>query len=171
MGYYSNYRGIEPILRLSEASKADLATTSDLVTDSMSALGIEVNELEGFLDKVAKTSTSANTSVIELMEAFITSGGKANSLGIDLSELSSVLGVMASRGYKGAQAGRGLSALLTNLTSPIGQAKEALEELNFSSFDSQGNFIGLGRTLYKLENALKGMTQEQKSYILINDSW
>ncbi|AID44731.1 Phage tail length tape-measure protein [Candidatus Arthromitus sp. SFB-mouse-NL] len=154
--------GIEPILRLSEASKADLATTSDLVTDSMSALGIEVNELEGFLDKVAKTSTSANTSVIELMEAFITSGGKANSLGIDLSELSSVLGVMASRGYKGAQAGRGLSALLTNLTSPIGQAKEALEELNFSAFDSQGNFIGLGRTLYKLENALKGMTQEQR---------
>lgn len=154
--------GIEPILRLSEASKADLATTSDLVTDSMSALGIEVNELEGFLDKVAKTSTSANTSVIELMEAFITSGGKANSLGIDLSELSSVLGVMASRGYKGAQAGRGLSALLTNLTSPIGQAKEALAELNFSAFDSQGNFIGLGGTLYKLENALKGMTQEQR---------
>lgn len=154
--------GIEPVLRLSEAAKADLATTSDLVTDSMSALGIEVGGLEGFLDKVAKTSTSANTSAVELMEAFITAGGKANSLGIDISELSSVLGVMGSRGYKGAQAGRGLSALLTNLTSPVGQAKKALDELNFSAFDSQGNFIGLGQTLYKLEDSLKGMTQEQR---------
>ena len=154
--------GIEPVLRLSEAAKADLATTSDLVTDSMSALGIEVGGLEGFLDKVAKTSTSANTSAVDLMEAFITAGGKANSLGIDISELSSVLGVMGSRGYKGAQAGRGLSALLTNLTSPVGQAKKALDELNFSAFDSQGNFIGLGQTLYKLEDSLKGMTQEQR---------
>lgn len=154
--------GIEPILRLSEASKADLATTSDLVTDSMSALGLQVNDLNGFLDKVSKTSTSANTSSLQLMESFIITGGKVKSLGGDLSETSAILGTMANRGLKGAEAGRGLSAIITNLTSPSGQAKEALDALNFSAFDSAGSFIGLEATFKKLQSSLQGMTQEQK---------
>lgn len=154
--------GIEPILRLSEASKTDLATTSDLVTDSMSALGLEVGDLGGFLDKVSKTSTSANTSSIELMESFIVTGGKVKSLGADISEVSTILGTMANRGLKGAEAGRGLSAILTNLTSPTGQAKEALSDLNFSAFDAEGNFIGLENTFRKLIYSLEGMTQEQR---------
>lgn len=154
--------GIEPILRLSEASKADLATTSDLVTDSMSALGLEINDLNGFLDKVTETSRSANTSSLDLMEAFIITGGKAKSLGADISEVSTVLGTMANRGLKGSEAGRGLSAILTNLTSPVGQAEKALSDLNFSAFDSNGNFIGLENTFRKLTKSLEGMTQEQK---------
>lgn len=154
--------GIEPILRMSEAGKADLATTSDLVTDSMSALGIQVNELGGFLDKVSKTSTSSNTSILQMMEAFIVAGGKSKSLGGDITELSGILGVMANRGLKGSEAGRGLSAILTNLTSPTGQAKKALDELGFSAFDSSGNFIGLEKSFYKLQDSLKDMTQEQR---------
>ena len=154
--------GIEPILRMSEAGKADLATTSDLVTDSMSALGIQVDELGGFLDKVSKTSTSSNTSILEMMDAFIVAGGKSKSLGGDITELAGLLGVMANRGIKGAEAGRGLSAILTNLTSPTGQVQKALEELNFSAFDSNGNFIGLEKTFYKLKDSLKGMNQEQR---------
>lgn len=154
--------GIEPILRVSEASKSDLATTSDLVTDSMSALGLQVGELGGFLDKVTKTSTSANTSTLQLMEAFIITGGKTKSLGADISEVSAILGVMANRGLKGSEAGRGLSAIITNLTSPVGQAKEALKELNFSAFDAEGNFIGLENTFRKLQSSLHGMTQEQR---------
>ena len=154
--------GIEPILRMSEAGKADLATTSDLVTDSMSALGIQVNELGGFLDKVSKTSTSSNTSILQMMEAFIVAGGKSKSLGGDITELSGILGVMANRGLKGSEAGRGLSAILTNLTSPTGQAQKALNELGFSAFDSNGNFIGLEKTFYKLQDSLKDMNQEQR---------
>ena len=154
--------GIEPILRMSEAGKADLATTSDLVTDSMSALGIQVNELGGFLDKVSKTSTSSNTSILQTMEAFIVAGGKSKSLGGDIIELSGILGVMANRGLKGSEAGRGLSAILTNLTSPTGQAQKALNELGFSAFNSNGNFIGLEKTFYKLKDSLKGMNQEQR---------
>lgn len=154
--------GIEPILRMSEAGKADLATTSDLVTDSMSALGIQVNELGGFLDKVSKTSTSSNTSILQMMEAFIVAGGKSKSLGGDITELSGILGVMANRGLKGSEAGRGLSAILTNLTSPTGQAQKALNELRFSAFDSSGNFIGLEKSFYKLQDSLKDMTQEQR---------
>lgn len=154
--------GIEPILRMSEAGKADLATTSDLVTDSMSALGIQVNELGGFLDKVSKTSTSSNTSILQMMEAFIVAGGKSKSLGGDITELSGILGVMANRGLKGSEAGRGLFAILTNLTSPTGQAQKALNELGFSAFDSSGNFIGLEKSFYKLQDSLKDMTQEQR---------
>ena len=154
--------GIEPILRMSESGKADLATTSDLVTDSMSALGIQVDELGGFLDKVSKTSTSSNTSILEMMDAFIVAGGKSKSLGGDITELAGLLGVMANRGLKGAEGGRGLSAILTNLTSPTGQAQKALKELGFSAFDVNGNFIGLEKSFYKLQDSLKDMTQEQR---------
>ena len=147
---------------MSEAGKADLATTSDLVTDSMSALGIQVNELGGFLDKVSKTSTSSNTSILQMIEAFIVAGGKSKSLGGDITKLSGILGVMANRGLKGSEAGRGLFAILTNLTSPTGQAQKALNELGFSAFDSSGNFIGLEKSFYKLQDSLKDMTQEQR---------
>lgn len=158
--------GIEPVLRLAEAGNLDLARASDLVTDSMSALGLEVSELPQFLDKVAKSSATSNTSIDQLMEAFLIVGGKANSLGVDLDELSTVLGVMANRGIKGAEAGRGLSAILTNLTAPTGQAKEALADLGLTAFDKQGNFIGLENVIKNLSRSTENLTQEEKNLYL-----
>jgi len=158
--------GIEPVLRLAEAGNLDLARASDLVTDSMSALGLEVSELPQFLDKVAKSSATSNTSIDQLMEAFLIVGGKANSLGVNLDELSTVLGVMANRGIKGAEAGRGLSAILTNLTAPTGQAEKALEALGLTAFDGQGNFIGLENVIKNLSRSTENLTQEEKNLYL-----
>lgn len=158
--------GIEPVLRLAEAGNLDLARASDLVTDSMSALGLEVSELPQFLDKVAKSSATSNTSIDQLMEAFLIVGGKANSLGVDLDELSTVLGVMANRGIKGAEAGRGLSAILTNLTAPTGQAEKALGALGLTAFDGQGNFIGLENVIKNLSRSTENLTQEEKNLYL-----
>ena len=92
---------LEPVLRLSEAGNLELARTSDLVTDSMSALGLEVGYLDKYLDQVAKTSTLTNTNIDSLMEAFIETGGMAKTLGIETNELSAALGTLANAGYKG----------------------------------------------------------------------
>lgn len=155
--------GIEPVLKLSSAGNIDLARASDLVTDSMSALGVEIHELDAYLNVMAKTAQSSNTDIDQLGEAFITAGGKLRDLGVDFEEGAIALGLMANAGIKGSEAGRGLSAILTNLTHPTGQAKKAMEELGISVFDSNGEFIGIEEALKKVDGALAGMTQEQKN--------
>lgn len=155
--------GLEPILRLSEAGNMDLARASDLVTDSMSALGVEVKDLPAYLDNVAEASRSSNTSIDQLMQAYVTAGGNLNQFNIPLEESTALLGVMANNGIKGSEAGRGLNAMLINLTSGAGRAGTAMEELNISAFDSEGQFIGLEKTLRLVNEATKDMTDEQRA--------
>lgn len=73
---------------------------------------------------------------------------------------------MANRGIKGAEAGRGLSAILTNLTAPTGQAEKALEALGLTAFDGQGNFIGLENVIKNLSRSTENLTQEEKNLYL-----
>lgn len=78
--------GLEPILRMSEAAGADLALTADLTTDSMAALGIEVNDLNRYLDIVAKSQSSANTSATQMLEAYISCDGTFKNINAPLEE-------------------------------------------------------------------------------------
>lgn len=155
--------GVEPMIKLSSAGKIDLARTADLVTDSMSALGVEIHELDEYLDVMSATSQNSNTSIEQLGDAFVTAGGKLRDLGIRFDEGAAALGVMANAGIKGSEAGRGLSAILTNLTAPTGSAKKAIEELGISVFDSNGEFVGIEESLRRVDEALNGMTQEQQA--------
>lgn len=152
-----------PMLKLSSAANMDLGRTSDLVTDTMSALGLEIDDLDGYLDVLAQTSRKSNTDVDQLGEGFLTVGGRLRDLGVDLEEGAAALGILANNGIKGTSAGRGLNAILTNLTAPTGRAKEAMEELGISVFDSNGEFIGIEESLKLVEGSMVGMTSEQKN--------
>lgn len=156
---------LEPVLRLSEAGNIDLARTSDLVTDSMSALGLTTEQLVPYLDQVAQTSRNANTDIDALMEAFIIVGGTIRDLKIPLDEANALLGIMANRGIKGAEAGNSLSSILINLTTGAGQAGTAMKKLNFSAFDSEGKFKGVANILKELNGLLQGATEEQKNMV------
>lgn len=159
-------KSIYPTLRLSEAGNMDLARTSDLVTDSMSSLGIEADELQGYLDKVAKTAASSNTNIDALMEAFVGSGGTINNMNIPLSEASAILGVMANRGTKASEASHAFNSVLINLTTGAGQAGEAMKKLGLSAFDSNKKFKGYANVLKELNEKIKDMDDESKSYYL-----
>jgi TP901 family phage tail tape measure protein len=154
---------IEPVLRLSEAGGIDLARASDLATDAMSALGIEAQGLEGFLDVVANTSTKANSSIEQLNEAFIAVGGQFKNLGTPITEANALLGILANRGIKGSEAGNGLSTVLINLTTGAGQAGVAMKALNISAFDADGNFRGVSTVLKDLNAKFSTMTVEQQT--------
>jgi len=157
---------LEPVLRLSEATQMDLATCSDLVTDSMSALGLTVDELSGYLDVACKANNKSNQTAQQLMEAYIGCGGTLNNLNISVEDSATALGVLANRGIKGSEAGNKLNSVLVNLTSGTGQAGEMMEKLGISAFDSEGNFIGLEETLKVLNNALAGLTEEERNVAL-----
>lgn len=159
-------QALMPMLKLSSAGNMELGRTSDLVTDSMSALGIGIDDLDDYLDILAQTSRNSNTDIDALGEAFVQVGGRLNLLGVETSEAAVALGILGDNGIKGSEAGRGLNAILTNLTAPTGQAKKALDELGVSAFDSAGEFIGIEETLKLVEGSMEGMTQEQQNMYL-----
>lgn len=159
-------QALPKILQLSEATGMELGRTSDLVTDSMAALGLTVDELPVYLDKVAKAQTASNQSAEQLMEAYLGVGGLFKDLGIDITESAAALGVLANRGTKGTEAATALNATLLNLTTGTGEAGKMMESLGLSAFDSKGKFIGLQNVLKKVSIATAGMTQEQKNATL-----
>lgn len=156
--------GIEPILHLAEAGALDLGRASDLVTDSMAALGLKVTDLDGYLDKVAKTAASSNTDIDALMEAMVIAGGTFERFNVPLEEANAFLGVMANRGFKGSEAGTALNAIMARLTSGTGQAADALEELGISAFDSEGNFKGMEVVMREVKSALDAMDDESRAH-------
>lgn len=104
-GYDTNksVQTLPTVLNLAAAGNMDLATASDMVTDSMSALGDKAGTVESFVDKMAKTSQKSNTSVQQLGEALLTVGGTAKSLAGGVTEANTVLGIFADNGVKGAK--------------------------------------------------------------------
>lgn len=156
--------GIEPVLHLAEAGALDLGRASDLVTDSMSALGLEVKDLPGYLNKVAQTSRKSNTNMDALMEAMNIAGGTFSRFNVPLEEANAFLGVLANRGTKASEAGTAVNAIMDRLTSGTGQASKALEKLGISAFDSEGNFKGMETVMREINDALSGMTDEQKAH-------
>jgi len=156
-----------PVLRLSEATGADLATTSDLVTDSMSAMGLKSEELSTYLDMTAKANNAANHSATQLMEGIIGSGGAARAAGVDMYDLSTALGILADNGTKGSEAGTAMNAILVRMTTHD-KAATAFEKLGVSVFDATGNFRGLENILVDLNSAMEGMSTEDIDFYLKN---
>lgn len=146
--------GLMPILRASEAGAMDLATCSDLVTDSMSAMGIAVGDLQHYLDVCAKTQSSANTSMEELLQAYVGCGGMLKALNVPLETSATLLGTLANRGIKGSEAGTALNSILVNLIGANKNAASAMKDMGVSAFDAQGRFIGLEETLKLVKSKL-----------------
>ena len=158
--------GIEPILRLSEAGLMDLATTSDLVTDSMGGLQLTTKELNSYLDKVAQTSRTSNTTIQELMEAFINCGATTTNLGIELHEASAALGILANNGSKGYEAGTKLNSILTRMTAQSTIASGAWDRIGVSVYTADGQFRGLTTILSETKEKFAELTQEEQQYFL-----
>lgn len=153
---------LEPVLRLSEATQMDLVRSSDLVTDSMSALGLSVDSLGEYLDVCTAANNNANTTAEALMEAFIGCGGAAKTVGADMIDMATALGVLANNGTKGAEAGTALNSMLVRISSKD-TAIKAMKDLGVSAFDASGNFIGLNEVLVQLSDAMANLTTEQQT--------
>lgn len=153
--------GLEPILRLSEATNMDLARASDLVTDSMSALGLGVEGMEDYLNLAVQAQRASNTTAESLMEAFIGCGGAAKTAGVDMGDLSTALGVLANSGTKGAEAGTALNSIIMRMTSKD-VAIKAMKQLGVSVYDASGNFRGLEAVLTDVSAAMAGMSADDK---------
>ena len=156
-------KALPSVLRLSEATGLDLARTSDLVTDSMSAAGIAIDDLSGYLDVAATANNKSNQTAEMLMEAYIGVGGVLNNLKVPIEDSATVLGILANRGIKGSEAGNALNAVMSNLTAGMGQAGKEMKRLGLSAFDSEGNFKGMKEMFSDLNDVLSEMTDEERN--------
>lgn len=162
----TSVKALPSVLKLSEATGLDLARTSDLVTDSMAATGVGVDGLSSYLDICTRAQNKSNQTAEQLMEAYIGVGGTMKNLNVPVQDSATALGVLANRGIKGSEAGTAMNAIMVNLTSGAGEAGEMMSSLGISAFDSNGKFIGLQATLQKVNDATKGMSDEQRNATL-----
>lgn len=155
------------VLNLAAAGSMDLAYASDLVTDSMSALGLDIKDMAGFADQMAKASSSSNTSVAQLGEAILVCGGQARLAGMNTVELNTALGILADNGIKGSEGGTALRNTLKNLYTPTAAARQELEKLGVSVADkTTGEMRDLQSVLQDLNLALNDLNPDERMNVM-----
>lgn len=154
------------VLNLAAAGSMDLATASDMVTDSQTALGLSIDETNTLVDQMAQTSSKSNTSVQQLGDAILTIGGTAKNMSGGITEMNAVLGVLADNGIKGSEAGTHLRNIILSLSAPTDNAAATLEQLGISATDAEGNMRPLPDIMEDLNMAMDDLTQEEKTQAL-----
>jgi TP901 family phage tail tape measure protein len=125
--------GIDGVLNLAAASGADLATTSDIVTDALTAMGLQAGDAAHLADVMAAASSNANTNVEMMGETFKYVAPVAGSLGYSIEDTATAIGLMANAGIKSSQAGTALRGALTRITKPSKEAQEAMLKLGLAT--------------------------------------
>lgn len=155
--------GIEGILSLAAASGEDLATTSDIVTDALTAFNMKAADAGHFSDVMAAAASNANTTVSGMGETFKYAGSMAGALGYSIEDVALMTGLMANTGIKATMAGTSLNSIFTRLSTNTNGAADAMSKLGIEFFDTHGNARDLSDVMGELRKATAGMNAEQKS--------
>lgn len=155
--------GITGVMNLASASGEDLAMVSDIVTDSLTAFGLQASESGRLADVLAAASSNANTNVAMLGESFKYVAPVAGALGYNIEDTSVALGLMANAGIKASQAGTSLRTFLTNLAAPTANSSKAIKDLSINLEDSQGKMLPLSNVLQQLRSSFTNLTEAQKA--------
>ena len=155
--------GISGVMSLAAASGEDLALTADIVTDSLTAFGLEAKDAAHFSDVLAMTANATNTDVANLGYTFKYVAPVAGALGYSIEDMSVAIGLMANSGIKAETAGTALRATLTNLAKPTQQMTGYMEELGISLTDAQGNVKPFNEVMVDLREGFEGLTEAQKA--------
>lgn len=157
--------GLKGIMDLAAASGEDLATTSDIVTDALTAFGLTASDSTHFADVLAKASSNANTNVAMMGETFKYVAPVAGALGYSVEDCSVAIGLMANSGIKASQAGTSLRQMLSRMAKPTDEAQAAMDKLGVSLTDSAGNMKSLDTVMGDLRNGFKGLSKAEQTQL------
>ena len=155
--------GIEPIMKLAGATNTDLASTSDIVTDALTAFGKTSKDTTKLTNIMASASANANTNVTMLGESYKYVAPVAGSLGYSMKDTTKALALMANAGIKASQGGTSLRAVLTNMAKPSKTAQGAMDALGLSLTDSKGKMKPLNNLMLEMRQKFSGLTEAQKA--------
>lgn len=155
--------GIEGIMNLAAASGEELATTSDIVTDALTAFGLSAEDSGHFADILAAASSNANTNVAMMGETFKYAAPVLGAMGYSAEDAAVAIGMMGNAGIKSSQAGTALRGALTSLAKPSDSAAAAMEKYGISLTDTQGNMLSLHDLMIQLRERLGGLTEAEQA--------
>ena len=153
--------GIEGVMNLAAASGEDLATTSDIVTDALTAFGLTANDTDHFVDVLAKASSSANTNVGMMGETF--KYVVAGALNYSVDDVAVAIGIMANNGIKASQAGTELRSIMSRMTKPTDEVESAMEDLGLTLTNSDGEMKTFNEVMLDMRSSFAGLNTEQKA--------
>lgn len=155
--------GIEGVLSLAAASGEDLATTSDIVTDALTAFGLTAADTAHFSDVLAAASSNANTNVSMMGETFKYAAPIAGSLGYSIEDTAEAIGLMANSGIKGSQAGTTLRTIMTKLSGEIEICGEQLGEFTVQTTNSDGSMRDFNDILTDCRTAFSQLSESEQA--------
>ena len=155
--------GVEGIMNLAAASGEDLATTSDIVTDALTAFGLSAEDSGHFADVLAAASSNANTNVSMMGESFKYAAPVAGALGISAEDTSVALGLMANAGIKASQSGTSLRTGLTNLAKPTKQMQSYMDKYNIALIKNEDGSVDLRATMADLRKKMGGLSESEQA--------
>ena len=155
--------GISGIMDLAAASGEDLATTSDIVTDALTAFGLQASDSGHFADVLAAASSNANTNVSMMGETFKYVAPVAGSLGYSAEDMSVAIGLMANSGIKASQAGTALRSTLTRMAKPTKESQTAMDALGLSMTNSDGTMKSFREIMEDMRTGFAGMTESEQA--------
>lgn len=155
--------GIEGIMNLAAASGEDLATTSDIVTDALTAFGMQASDASHFADVLARAASNSNTNVGLMGETFKYVAPVAGALGYSAEDCATAIGLMANSGIKASQAGTALRSIFTRMAKPTKEIQGAMDDLGISLTNSDGSMKSLNEIMVDLRKGFAGLTADQKA--------
>ena len=155
--------GIEGIMNLAAASGEDLATTSDIVTDALTAFKLTAADSGHFADVLATASSNANTNVSLMGETFKYVAPVAGALGFSAEDCAVAIGLMANSGIKASQAGTSLRSIITRMAKPTTEVQSAMDALGLSLTKSDGSMKSLNEIMLDMREGFANLTQDQQA--------
>ncbi|WP_074435678.1 phage tail tape measure protein [Oceanobacillus jeddahense] len=155
--------GIAGVMDLAAASGEDLALVSDIVTDGLTAFGLEAKESGRFADVLAAASANANTDVRGMGDAFKYAAPVAGALGFDIEDVSVAIGLMSNAGIKGQKSGTALRTMMTNLAKPTEQMKDEMDKLGISLTDGNDEMKSFDEVMGDLRSSFSGLDEAQQA--------
>ena len=160
--------GLEGIMSLAAASGESLGTTSDIVTDALTAFGMSAKDSTHFADLLATASSNANTNVSMMGETFKYVAPAAGAMGYSAEDMAEAIGLMANSGIKASQAGTSLRSVITRLATDAGASSTKLgalgvltEKLGVQFYDSNGKARAFGDVIRETRTAWQGLDDQQ----------
>ena len=155
--------GIEGIMNLAAASGEDLATTSDIVTDALTAFGLTAQDSGHFADILAAASSNANTNVSMMGETFKYCAPIAGALGFSAEDTAEAIGLMANAGIKSTQAGTALRTIMNNLAGEVKITGAALGEVTIATTNADGSMRDLSDILSDCRGAFSQLSESEQA--------
>lgn len=155
--------GIEGVMNLAAASGEDLATTSDIVTDALTAFGLSAKDSGHFADILAAASSNANTNVSMMGETFKYCAPIAGALGFSAEDTAEAIGLMANAGIKSSQAGTALRTIMNNLAGDVKISGKAIGDVTIATTKADGSMRDLSDILSDCRSAFRNLTESEKA--------